>query len=184
MVAGQIRRSYDSTSTNRSNFGTLLRISQGGVIRWKREYSYLGDSMEYHIYDMKQTSDGGFIMAGEATDLFPPYTYPMQQAWLLKVDSNGCMSPTDPQCHPTAVKNPASVLEFTVYPNPAKSILYVRGAATGVFSLHDVSGRELLQSTLQAGKRNELKISSLSAGVYFYTIQTLSGRQRGKLVIE
>lgn len=183
MVAGHIITGYNPADTF-STYGTLVKLDALGNVKWKRQYQYYDSNMIYHIYDMKQTSDGGFIMAGEARDVIWPYTYPMQQAWLLKVDSNGCMSPTDPQCHPTVVKAQHSFIKFAVYPNPAKSILYIRGSVSGHFRLCDVSGRELLQAELPAGKLDELMINYLSAGVYFYTIQTQGGQQRGKLVVE
>ncbi|MEO6833953.1 MAG: T9SS type A sorting domain-containing protein, partial [Chitinophagaceae bacterium] len=169
MAAGNLVAGYNPEDTI-STYGTLVKLSANGKIKWKRQYQYYDSDMIYTVYDMKQTSDGGYIMAGEALDVYYPYTYPIQQAWLLKVDSNGCTSLTDPQCHPTAVKPVAKTAAYKVYPNPAHSVLSISAPVAGSFLLTDISGRALLQAKLWAGAVANIPLEHLAAGVYFYRI--------------
>lgn len=185
IAAGQIRRGYNPQDTF-STYGTLVKLDPTGNVKWKRQYQYYDSSMIYHVNDMKQTSDGGFIMAGEALDVYYPYTDPIQQAWLLKVDSSGCTSLTDPQCHPTRVQPIPNTLGYKVYPNPAQTALYVSGPAeAATLMLTDISGRLLLQANVGAGVVSKIPLENLAAGVYFYRIVSVAGGvQVGKVVKE
>lgn len=79
-----------------------------------------------------------------------------------------------------------------IYPNPVQDILSIEwnvahpvltGKHTPVqFALYDLVGKEVLVSTLNEGK-NELKLSSLPGGVYFYTAQSEMGATlQGKII--
>jgi hypothetical protein len=74
-------------------YGWIMKISDEGELLWIRKYN-IAESVghSHRIYDLKQTSDGGFIIAGQATGAAPPGE-PPSQAWLLKLDSFGCLIP-------------------------------------------------------------------------------------------
>lgn len=74
----------------------LLKITPFGDTLWTKTY-FTRDDLPNYIYDIKPTSDSGYIMAGSA---FPVDTN-IQRAWLIKTDCNGAdgvMYPTGAPC--------------------------------------------------------------------------------------
>ena len=147
-------------------YGWLLKTDALGNQMWSRTY-YKNQSGNNEIYDVKHTSDNGFIMSG--------YTMMgSQDPWLVKVDSNGCLAPNcnvgifefDPSQH------------FAVYPNPCKdelSLLNVPlfNATIQIFDLRGVLVREL--TTAEISAEGKINISSLPSGLY--SIRIISANQ-------
>jgi hypothetical protein len=147
-------------------YGWLLKTDALGNQMWSRTY-YRNQSGNNEIYDVKHTSDNGFIMSG--------YTMMgSQDPWLVKVDSNGCLAPNcnvgifefDPSQH------------FAVYPNPCKdelSLLNVPlfNATIQIFDLRGVLVRELTAAEISA--EGKINISSLPSGLY--SIRIISANQ-------
>ncbi|MDA3821664.1 MAG: CotH kinase family protein, partial [Bacteroidales bacterium] len=67
--------------------------------------------------------------------------------------------------------------EFTIYPNPARDILNIKGdiEMKGI-AIFDLSGRMLKQLSMQPEFRSTLNISELTSGFYILQIETVSGR--------
>ena len=189
MVAGQITSGFNRGDTGYINFGALARLSANGGVIWERKYTHPNDTLIYHFYDLKQTDDGGFIMAGQATDEYYPYTYPVQQGWLVKVDSNGCNGPNDPQCWRLDVPvMPRLAGVARVYPNPVTNTLSVdysnKGNDGAIIEISNMLGQVMARQLLpgKAGTA-EINMRSLAAGVYSYRI--IEGGQlimQGKLM--
>lgn len=60
--------------------------------------------------------------------------------------------------------------KFKIYPNPAKDILFVRNASVkSAYTIYDITGRVVLKGNLING---EIKVSSLSKGVYVISLNT------------
>ena len=60
----------------------LLKLNADGVIEWQKAYG--GTGSEY-MYSIQQTSDGGYIVAGETNSSGAGDS----DAWLLKLNENG-----------------------------------------------------------------------------------------------
>ena len=60
----------------------LIRTDSGGILKWERKY---GGSAEDKGYSVRQTTDGGFVVAG----LTRSYGRGGQDGWLIKTDSKG-----------------------------------------------------------------------------------------------
>jgi len=60
----------------------VLKLDSAGNVAWQKTYG--GDSVDF-AYSIQQTSDGGYIVAGE-TWSFGPGNY---DVWVLKLDSDG-----------------------------------------------------------------------------------------------
>ncbi|MFK7903596.1 MAG: hypothetical protein AB8B69_00650, partial [Chitinophagales bacterium] len=73
--------------------GLLMKLNPEGEIIWYQTYRHgldRFDTLDGYIYDVDTTSDGGFIMAGMATNNPPEGTnISDNNAWLLKTDSLG-----------------------------------------------------------------------------------------------
>ena len=173
--------------------GALVCINKDGKPKWRRAYSFDNnvDTLVHQIYDLKHTTDGGFIMCGMAqASIKPGGIDPIQRGWLLKVDSNGCTSLTDPQCHPTAVPHSpqATSAFYEVYPNPVAELLsirYVNNSEGTCFLLTDMTGKLLHRIPLRGTSgKEEVDTKSLVPGVYFYHFTSGDGRKlaSGKLI--
>ena len=112
--------------------GWLAKVSATGDSIWVRKFIGVNSNNSRHrIYDIKETPDGGFILCGESRDLEAD-SFP-QQAWLLKLDSYGCLVPG---CQLTDAAEEAGAepaLQLAIYPNPAADYLnfYLRGPVQG-----------------------------------------------------
>jgi len=134
---------------------------------------------------MKSAPDSGFVMVGQAYDYRNIYGNPTQRGWIIKVDSNGCSGPDDPQCWPLAVANTVkNNQEISVYPNPVTDILQINNLLSNamLLQLTDITGKILLQQTLVKG-HTEISLQSFSPGMYLYRFTDSKGYvQQGKLV--
>ena len=70
-----------------SSFGTdtdvwVLKLDANGIIQWQNRYGGSGDDIAYSV---RQTSDGGYIVAGETTS----FGAGGADAFMLKIDANG-----------------------------------------------------------------------------------------------
>ncbi|MBA3827994.1 MAG: T9SS type A sorting domain-containing protein [Taibaiella sp.] len=173
VVAGAVDGGLDSNTTtlpNYSNYATLICYSANGIRKWSRHYQLPNDSLYYSVYDMKQTTDKGYVLVGDALGNKKPY----YQSWIIKVDSNGCSSPTDPQCRPLSTKNwQLAYAYINVYPNPAHDIVNVRTMElqNAEVIITDMAGRICIQQAFSNDKNMQsIRITSLPSGMYFYKI--------------
>lgn len=73
--------STDSFGAGSNDF-LLIRLNASGMIQWQKTYGGAGDDQ---AYSLEQTSDGGYIVAGQ-TNSFGTGNYDF---WILKLDSSG-----------------------------------------------------------------------------------------------
>jgi len=119
---GHIAVGYQTEAPS-TTLGNLLRTADNGDSLWMRNYYYVDSLLtdgEGVLYDVITTLDGGFIACGTAIgsasgNLPTGYT---QDAWVVKVDSLGCIIPgcANSTAFTTQVTNLSHVLN--VYPNP------------------------------------------------------------------
>ena len=186
LVAGSLWQKINTSDTENYHFGCLTKIDVNGTTTWQRVYRIANDTLVYLVYDMKPTTDGGFVISGEARDSYPPYNDPSQRGWLIKVDSNGCMSATDPQCDPLNIPDQPHAMEFQVFPNPATDVLYINSKSSkpSTIVVCDLVGRSVAEQQLHFGV-NQLELHNAPSGVYVYKVVDTTGTiQRGKFVKE
>ena len=153
--------------------GWIAKISNNGEKLWERKLAVLTDGSDaHHIYDMKETPDGGIIICGEARDWSGQDSIP-QQAWLMKLDSFGCLVPGCQLIDATEeVQEQGTLL---LYPNPARDYLnFFYRPTPGLssrdirFRIFDTSGRELQRFEAQAGEATYIvPLWHWPPGVYF-----------------
>ena len=80
IVTGQTR-SFDAGNSD----VWILKLSPAGDIEWQKKY---GCGLDDHANSIKQTSDGGYIVAG-CKDSFPS-----PDVWVFKLSSNGELHPS------------------------------------------------------------------------------------------
>jgi hypothetical protein len=72
---------------------------------------------------------------------------------------------------------------LTLYPTPAINIITIETSNKGNYTLHDITGKTLLQGTASAPKFT-LDISTFSSGVYFISVSDGERQVNGKVVKE
>lgn len=78
----------DITSNHGSNDGWIIKLSNNGTIEWQKTY---GGSFDDQFSKIKQTSDGGYIVAGVSNSNNGDITnyHGDKDVWILKIDSGG-----------------------------------------------------------------------------------------------
>ncbi|MBL7940623.1 MAG: T9SS type A sorting domain-containing protein [Flavobacteriales bacterium] len=157
--------------------GMLHKLGADGTILWSRYYAhYTGLPAGYeHVFNAVQpTSDGGFILTGEAQGPTPPNT---SRLWLVKLDSMGCLVPG---CHTVGVEEFESELQdaLQVGPNPASEAIQLTldlpegYRLEGAVEVHllDEQGKEVKRHTIgpfDVQLRATLEIAGLASGLYY-----------------
>ncbi len=177
---------YDSSVEPHDKSAFLAKVSEEGELLWQRRYKHLDlDFDDHELYDLRATSDGGYIFCGESEDRWPAQELtepPYQQGWLVKVDEHGCLVEG---CHLSDTVSEIEVENkeyFKVGPIPASEYLNIYQAQQvsplAVYELYDLQGK-LVKSIPSADKNTTLMvdITDLSSGNY-----VLSLRERSKLL--
>lgn len=153
---------------------------------WTREYSYIESARNRHtIYDIKETTDDGFIIVGEAFDYSFEDSIP-QQAWLLKVDEYGCLVPGCQLVGTKEVPGRPSVI-LKPYPNPAMDELFIffKAPSGGLyrFQIIDDMGRIVKEFSTDSSEMTFiLDVSQWAAGIYFLQCRDEEGRVVSKVI--
>jgi len=145
------------TSANR-----IIRIDEHGDTLWTKSIS---DTSRDRSYSVRETSDGGFIVAG--TSFSDSTTYDI---WLTRLDTEVSTEIADQK---------KIIPEYHLsqnYPNPfnptTKISWHMRAAGRAIIKVFDIIGNEvetLVDKEFPAGV-HEIKFDAagLSSGIYFY----------------
>ena len=163
-------------------------MKPNGDTLWRKLYRVPGmdaNGTDFHIKDIRPTSDGGFICAGTVYPAFPDTG--TQDMWLLKIDSNGC---ADTACSlitsiPNTQNSQLNTNSLAVYPNPTNGIVTIelpKESTSGSFRLLNINGKEVFNQNLNSSA-NQIDVSHLSKGIYFYRYRDNKQGYAGKLVI-
>jgi hypothetical protein len=171
-------------------YGFLLKVSTSGDFKWIRFYSppqsegnNAGGEFT-HVYGVTQTTDGGYIMAGEYFSS-PGNIYPegIQTAIAVKVDSLGCLVAGCDTIVGIA-EIPKIDLGLKVYPNPASETINIsvsENVKVEKISIYEVTGRVVIEAInglpLGEGGLRGIDISNLSPGMYLIEVETKDGLQ-------
>lgn len=89
---------------------------------------------------------------------------------------------------PTAITNVAGETVFTVYPNPAQNVVNIGWATANgeeaVISITDLSGKQVVNTTVKMNGVTTLDVSSLQTGVYMMTITEDNNSYTQKLILQ
>jgi hypothetical protein len=163
----------------------LIKVSDDGQVEWERFYHFIESHQDNHrVYDLKATSDGGYIFCGDAIDLDIENNgnngSVIQWGWVVKVDACGCLVPgCDPDCIYPGVEESAKPSDkpqyFVCGPNPAADFLniYVRQTPEGAtLRIHDLAGKEISRFPAgHAGLTHMASVRGWSAGVYAVSLE-------------
>lgn len=156
--------------------GHINKVSSSGELLWHRVYRYaeFGDNL---LFDIDPMANGGFLCTGWMNGIpFLGDSIPDQDAWLLAVDSMGCLVPgCDTLDNAISEMNP---IEFLVYPNPSDQFINIafsqlESLSEAKMKLHDMQGRLIKQTALQHNQATYmLDCSTLKNGTYLLSIES------------
>ncbi|MGQ1783702.1 MULTISPECIES: VPS10 domain-containing protein [unclassified Saccharicrinis] len=75
-------------------------------------------------------------------------------------------------------------IDLSVYPNPAKELLFVKGDFTGNLGMRIYAPNGILVKQINCGNSNSIDISNLNPGLYFYLLENGEGVATGKFLKE
>jgi len=148
----------------------LTMFDSSGVELWYRVFY----SSDYNrLYDLKPTSDGGFIMCGDHGSFQDPVSgYYLNHAWVLKTDSLGLVTSLN-----EVEENLLSKVEFkNPYPNPVQNELTIETFIPLAFKqsqlhLFDMQSRELKTIQLNKGlNKTKIDLSQFACGNYLIAL--------------
>jgi hypothetical protein len=184
-------RTTDSTAPLEQASGLVLqRYSSTGVLQYQhimKEYQprAAGDTHPESggpIYDIRQLPDKGLLLCGYYENRTVSATLPRQRGWLLKLDSNGCLGPADPQCTPVSIRDKVQQeSRFRVYPNPSNGTFTITATAVTLSltkdlnaSVFDLTGRVVHREKLLL--HNGEAVLHINAGPGLYILQVADGQ--------
>lgn len=163
--------------------GWIMRLSSDGSVVWSNGYTAMDTSgISNYLNDIDVLADGSYIAVGYVN--LPSSVQPTQrqQAWILKVDSNGCLMEN---CL-VGFENIEQRRELTLSPNPASNGVYVTMDAKmngSILQVFDAMGREIINKQV-AEEEMFLDISAMAKGLYFLIVQKEGKTMSKKLIIE
>jgi hypothetical protein len=168
--------------------GWLVRIDKDGNEIWNRTvtaFPRLND--DEYLYKVVALPDGGFVAGGTSQQQNINGRW-NQDAWLVRVDSNGCV---DPECSGDLLSikgTHKNDLNFNFYPNPARDYVRVENSvpfpAETTVSLYDNLGRKLKVMKVASGQRSmQYNLSGLPSGLYHIQIGSKGQYVRKKLTV-
>ena len=160
--------------------GWMVKFTEQGDILWDRKHYGVASYLEFNrLFDFVELPNGDIIAVGESTNMYNDDNFTQdsitQMGWLLRVNANGCLSPTD--CGYTSIANSAEKkLNIAIYPNPIANQLYIETQAlvpnqSYTLLLSDIHGKAVSRSIpLLANSSITVDVSDYIAGTYIVTV--------------
>jgi hypothetical protein len=193
VIAVGVGGDIDFTDTLESGQkGYITKTSANGDSLWSRLYLIRNQQYHWHNFmDIEATSDGGYILCGRSTingPVFPDEQF-TSMAWIVKVDSMGCVVPG---CHLVGVDEETKQRpKLLIYPNPAHdylSLFVPAGMATQQLQIQllNLEGKVVLEDQFnQSDATYLLELKNISAGLYVLKVlQNGEVVQAEKVVVE
>lgn len=145
--------------------GWVFKATSDGKEIWQRYHRHALEG-DFRLWDVEPTKRG-MIASGYSNDADSTNDESMN-AWVLKLDSAGCLQPG---CAVGIKKRPKKALsELHVYPNPAQEVLHIdlpeNKGAESKLRIWNSRGR-LMEEKRKEENRHQLNVSEYSKGVYF-----------------
>ncbi|MDY6436769.1 MAG: CotH kinase family protein [Bacteroidales bacterium] len=180
---------YDKTATPARKKSTLLfrklLENDGFRMRFKNRFlELINTSFNYqHVWQYVESTKNA--MSDEIPYQSDRFGYPQSmESWLDDVEYTDWFLANRGEVMTQKLSEFLDVEEIvsnniTVYPNPAKDVVYVKGEITG-YELYDLIGNKLEQVV---GNMEEIRVSDLSSGVYIIRLHTKNGKASTKKII-
>ncbi len=158
----------------------IAKLKKTGAIQWQKS---LGGSSGDQGYSIQQTEDSGYIVAGysNSTDSDVSGNHGAVDYWIVKLskDPPSLFAPTALYANnqnQNAIQLKKGSKGFTVYPNPAKDVLYIQTKGSMIFSFINSSGKILFTTTIN--NSGSINIASLPPGIYYLKNNATGAEQK------
>ncbi len=178
LADGGILACGDVSHDHFTQLGWMLRLNEEGDSVWYREYLYLTQPDELHyLFSAIPCSDNGFLACGS---IFNSFTNPETDAWLLKVDSLGCVAEGD--CWVGMTKDivdqkiNSGNSSILCTPNPALNTVNIKWTAeANALEVYTLQGVCIHSQQLERLSQFRLNTLNWLQGVYIVKIRTAAG---------
>ena len=152
--------------SNDDNDYWIVKLDASGAIAWQKS---LGGSDYEYVSSIQQTTDGGYIVAGNSSSNDGDVTghHGGGDMWIVKL--GGATGIHDMEYDASAL--------FSLYPNPNNGRFIIEGPASGRgnynLSISNVLGQKVYSQTEQVNEdklRVEIATGELAPGVYFLNV--------------
>jgi len=79
--------------------------------------------------------------------------------------------------------NTLSATSVIVYPNPADEVLFVQAPDMTGYTITNMIGQTIRMEKFQTISSKSIELSDMAAGVYFITIESLTGTHTSKFMV-
>lgn len=168
-----ISAGYLENFSNNQPEGYVFKTDSVGTLIWDRKFPLFNNFAM--LRSIRMTSDNGFISSGFCV----PGGVNGQDAWVLKLDSDGCDSVGCPTVYTSLNEIDNEISKpILIYPNPVTDILTIESMDN--FQLEDITVFDIQgkkQNIAYTGTSNRLDVvtSGLAPGVYFLSVRTNLG---------
>lgn len=145
----------------------LFELNALGDSIWSKQYTHYGAGSEDYLFDMKLTSDGGYIMCGYIINGSLPQK---NDVLVIKIDSNGCAISN---CTVGINENTIPENEIIVYPNPSSGIftIEIENLENAVVEIYNISG-QLVKHQMLKNNYEIIDINQQPNGLYLVKISS------------
>jgi hypothetical protein len=176
----------------------LNRYDVNGNEIWSRTFYFLEVPLDEHrMRDLKQCSDGGYILIGEANDMTIDSEWtvdaPRQQTWVLKVDACGCLIPgCDSNCNPLAcnlnqIEEHHAGYFAVLSQNPSGNVFIQTNQWVNqhqlVVKAYNELGAEVLSLNVINGGTYILPAERIKSGFYVFALYSENGQLASQKII-
>ena len=158
-------------STNGDKDYWLIKLDSTGNLEWEKSF---GGSADDDGFSVKQTSDGGFILAGLTTssnvDIDPSDRGGSSDFWVVKLEPENL-----------SIASFDNEEGINIYPNPASETIYITtNFSVDIIRVHDILGKVVYTEN----DIKEIDISTFQQGIYFLEIQSQNSNYIKRIVIK
>lgn len=167
-IIGAISRSFGWGSPDM----WIIKLNSGGTKTWENHF---GGGGHEHCYNVRQTSDNGYIAVGHARS----FDQGLWEIYLVKLDQNGTVG----------IEELAADNKFTIYPNPSNGVLNIDLTGSSNFKTFTISnslGQAVFSEDLESLRGNQIMTIDMkdkAPGIYFVTLQSATTSITKKLIL-
>lgn len=176
-----ISTGLDEPGMDPLQWGWLVSLDTSGVLNWDKKYTIDGISSNFGGFfgDLIETSDTNLLVVGYIHDQYPIDTFAAREnAWLLKMDFNGCI--LEEPCEgfnilsdlkESYLESYASTDLFTLHPNPGniEMNISIKTPQSYHISILNINGLPMADVS-GYGDIITMDTRSLASGVYFVCV--------------
>ena len=172
VVCGNRQITYSSSVGQLVGF--IMRTDSMGNLKWWKNYiptSPIKDTAgQCYLYDIVEMPDKGLAAVGFAAGDSGLGT--IEQTWLLRVDSMGCLNPGCPSGVGIEEINNVTSNNIRIYPNPANTFITIETEAAQEnkqIRIMNALGQEIISEKIISSLQ-KISIENLSNGMYYLRV--------------